>query len=91
MRAAVTESASLLTSYCPASWAVCLGNGGVTEASLYGPHAVTAAPVGVCRVGLAEAKLLFNFHRISLERFTTGDTWVMFVLEVPAALEGSEV
>lgn len=41
--------------------------------ALDGPYVVTAARVSVCRVGLAEANLLFNFQRISLEKSATGD------------------
>lgn len=65
-----------------------LGRGGVTEA-LNGPYSVTVARE-LCRVGLAEVHLLFNIQRISLEKFPTGDTLVMLVLEASAALKGSE-
>lgn len=69
----------------------------MTEA-LNRPYAVIAARVTVCTFGLAEinllnlaeVNLLFNFQRILLEKFTTGDTLVVLVLEALTALEGSE-
>lgn len=57
--------------------------------ALNGPCVIAAARVSVHGVGLAEVNLLFNFQRISLDRFTAEDILVMFV-EALAALENSE-
>lgn len=51
------------------------------------PCVIAAARVSVH--GLAEVNLLFNFQRISLDKFTAEDILVMFV-EALAALENSE-